>query len=95
MAPRPPRTPIKPRKPGPEALGYALGLLALVALLVACRGAPLGVPAADDYDYLDALLRPVDPFGPMGSIWYWRPLSRQLYFGALGNAFFTAPPSSP
>ena len=50
----------------------AVGLISMLALLLACRGAPLGVPAADDYDYLDALLRPVDPFGAMGSIWYWR-----------------------
>jgi hypothetical protein len=34
---------------------WAVGAVSLVALLLACRGAPLGVPAADDYDYLHSL----------------------------------------
>lgn len=70
-----------------------VGLAALAALLWASRGAPMGVPAADDYDYLHALRfdQPLDPLGPMGSLWYWRPLSRQLYFALLDGAFFTHP----
>jgi hypothetical protein len=52
-----------------------------------------GSPAADDYDYLYALRfeQPLDPWGPMGSVWYWRPLSRQAYFALFGDAFFAAP----
>ena len=74
-------------------IAAAVGAASLLALLVACRGAPLGIPAADDYDYLHALRfeRPLDWLGPMGSIWYWRPLSRQLYFTVLDGAFFQAP----
>jgi hypothetical protein len=65
----------------------------LSALAWACRGAPLGVPAADDYDYLHALRfeRPLDLLGPMGSLWYWRPLSRQVYFALFDGLFFRAP----
>ena len=68
-------------------------MAALATLFWACRGAPLGVPAADDYDYLHALRfeHPLDLLGPMGSSWYWRPLSRQLYFAVLDGSFFSAP----
>jgi hypothetical protein len=70
-----------------------VGGVALVALLWACRGGLPGVPVADDYDYLAALRfeHPLDPWGPMGSLWYWRPLARQLYFMLLDSLFFTAP----
>src|SRR5204863_5506824 len=45
------------------------GPLALVMLLLACRGAPLGVPVADDYTFLYTLRfqHPLDLFSPMGS----------------------------
>ncbi|MEP7028701.1 MAG: hypothetical protein ABI960_08905 [Candidatus Eisenbacteria bacterium] len=48
---------------------------------------------ADDYDYLHALRfeRPLDLLGPMGSLWYWRPLSRQAYFALLEGPLFQAP----
>jgi len=77
----------------PPRLGWLVGAVALAALLFACRGAPLGVPAADDYDYLYTLRfeHPLDFWGPMGSDWYWRPLSRQLYFLAVGPGLFPAP----
>src|SRR5690348_8720560 len=95
MPPRGSRNPVAPPAPAPrlDRAGYAVGLVALIALFWACRGAPLGVPAADDYDYLAALRAgpSLDWLGPMGSDWYWRPLSRQLYFSALGDTFFQAP----
>jgi len=95
MTPRASRTQTAPPAPRghSEWLGLGIGLASLLALLWACRGAPLGVPAADDYDYLAALTfdRPLDWLGPMGSIWYWRPLSRQLYFTVLDGTFFQAP----
>jgi hypothetical protein len=71
----------------------ALGAVALAALILACRGGLAGVPVADDYDSLFALRfeQPLDPFGPMGSLWYWRPLGRQVYFTLLSPLFFTAP----
>jgi len=54
---------------------------------------PAGVPAADDYDYLHTLRfqHPLDLWGPMGSLWYWRPLSRQIYFAVFDHSFFAAP----
>jgi hypothetical protein len=87
----PPARKAPPRSP--DWVGYGVGLAALAALLWACRGAPLGVPAADDYDYLHALRfgHPLDLLGPMGSLWYWRPLSRQLYFAVFDRVFFDAP----
>jgi hypothetical protein len=71
---------------------YALGALSLVILFWTCRRAPLGVPTADDYDYLYALrFHRFDFFSSMGSNFYWRPLGRQLYYAALQPFFFTAP----
>jgi hypothetical protein len=70
-----------------------VGFAAISALLWSLRGGMPGSPAADDYDYLYALRfeQPLDPWGPMGSVWYWRPLSRQAYFALFGSAFFEAP----
>src|SRR5437870_2914566 len=67
--------------------------LALVALLVACRGAPLGTAVADDYSFLARLAfqKPLDPFDSMGATYYWRPLSRQLYFSLVGPWLLAAP----
>jgi len=92
-APRPRTAAPPPSRRAEWAAALGVGVASLVALLWASRGALLGVPAADDYDYLAALRfeRPLDWLGPMGSIWYWRPLSRQLYFTALDGAFFQAP----
>jgi hypothetical protein len=71
---------------------YALGALALLVLLWACRRALLGVPAADDYDYLYALrFQHFDFFSSMGSNFYWRPLGRQVYYAALQPFFWNAP----
>ncbi len=88
---------VPPPAPPPRSWGgfvaALVGTAALAALAWACRGAPLGVPAADDYDYLHALRfeSPLDLLGPMGSLWYWRPLSRQAYFALFDGAFFQAP----
>jgi len=73
--------------------GLAIGLAALAALLWACRGAPLGTPATDDYTFLAALRfgRPLDWLGPMGAPYYWRPIGRQLYFSLFGPTMVTAP----
>ncbi len=75
-----------------DAAWLTIGGLAIVALLWACRGYPLGVPVADDYAFLARLaFHPLDAFDSMGATYYWRPLSRQLYFSALGNALLDAP----
>jgi len=70
-----------------------LGALAIAALLWSCRGYRLGVPVADDYSFLARLefQKPLDPFDSMGASYYWRPLSRQLYFSIIGHSLFTAP----
>ena len=59
-----------------------LPLAALLAMLWACSGGLPGVPVADDFAFLARVLfqRPLDPFDSMGASYYWRPLSRQLYF---------------
>jgi hypothetical protein len=71
----------------PERDWLAAGLLALIALLWACRGAPLGTAVADDYSFLYHLAfhHPLDPFDSMGATYYWRPLSRQIYFSAVSG----------
>jgi hypothetical protein len=88
------RAPSTPPAPGkrPGWTWLVTGPLALIALLAACRGALLGVPVTDDYTFLAALrFHPLDLLGPMGSPLYWRPLSRQIYFWALGPLLVTRP----
>ncbi|HVP14847.1 MAG TPA: hypothetical protein VMS88_04845 [Terriglobales bacterium] len=67
----------------PWVLAGALGIL---PLLWASRTPTLGVPVIEDYTFLHSLAwhRPVDIFGPLGFAWYWRPVSRQLYYFLVG-----------
>jgi tetratricopeptide (TPR) repeat protein len=62
-------------------------------LLWSSRGALLGVAVADDYSFLDALRfqSPLNWFGSMQAAFYWRPLSRQAYFSAIGPFLLAAP----
>jgi hypothetical protein len=62
-------------------------------LLVACRHALLGTAVADDYSFLADLTfrRPLDWLDSMGATFYWRPLSRQLYFSLVGPWLLQAP----
>ncbi len=52
------------------------------------RGAPWGVPVADDFDYLHRVILSGNHslLDGCGSIFYWRPLSRQLYFEVFWRA---------
>src|SRR5437773_1805907 len=70
-----------------------LGGLGIAALLWSCRGYRPGVPVADDYSFLARLefQKPLDPFDSMGASYYWRPLSRQLYFSLVGPWLLAAP----
>lgn len=70
-----------------------LAALAVVPVLFQMRGAPLGVPVADDFDYLHrvALSGVHTLLDGCGSIFYWRPLSRQIYFEALWRLILDAP----
>lgn len=72
---------------------FALALAALPVLLWVTRGAPLGTPVADDYDFLYWLRfhRPLSFFDAMGGGPYWRPVTRQLYVTLLAPAMFRAP----
>lgn len=74
-------------------MSWVLGALGLMALLWACRGAPLGAAVADDYSFLyrRAFQHPLDPFDSMGAAYYWRPLSRQAYFSLVGGWLLRAP----
>jgi len=74
----------------PWALAVAL---AVVPVLVAMRGGLPGEPVADDFGFLhDSWLRGrVDWLSGGGSPLYWRPLSRQLYYRALGPLVLSDP----
>src|SRR5215470_17266323 len=96
---RPPAAPAAPRR-GPPVLARIpawawplVGPLAMLVLLFACRGAPLGTAAVDDYSFLHWLRfrHPLDFFDSMGASFYWRPLSRQIYFLAVGPWLLQAP----
>lgn len=78
---------------GPEWLGPLAIVVASAALLWACRGFTLGAAVADDYAFLfrRCFQRPLDPFDSMGATYYWRPLSRQMYFSLVGGALPDAP----
>ncbi len=87
-SPSPP--PIPPLLRDPWAW-TSIGSALLLFLL--CRRAPLGEPVADDFDYLYR-----STFGPHGAwldgggaVMYWRPLSRQLYYGLFSNTLLHAP----
>lgn len=67
-------------------------LLAVLPILIHSWGALLGEPAADDYDFLyRALLNGGSWFDGGGSVIYWRPISRQLYYTVLGPLMLTHP----
>lgn len=88
-----PRTREAPASSGPRLPWGLLGALGILALLFAARTPTLGMPAADDYAFLTRLAfqHPLDLFGSMGADFYWRPLSRQLYFSLVGPWLLRAP----
>ena len=70
---------------------FAAAAAALLPLLKAI-GAPLGEPVADDFDFLHhALFGPRNLLDGGGALIYWRPLARQIYYGALGHWMLTSP----
>ena len=71
-------------------LGAAVASLLLLAW--ASRVARFGVPVADDFDFLYWLrFHRFTFFDSMGAPYYWRPVSRQLYFVLIDPILFTAP----
>ena len=100
---RRPKTKAPGRPAGPPAVAtprlrlsepawLAIGALSLLVLAWSCRGALFGVPVADDYDFLYWLrFRPFALFDSMGAPYYWRPVSRQLYFALVAPILYSAP----
>ena len=80
------------RPPSPSRVVVLEGAAA-ERLTKALRGAPLGTAVADDYAFLARLAfqRPLDPFDSMGAAFYWRPVSRQLWFALFGAWLERAP----
>jgi hypothetical protein len=63
-----------------------------VPLVARAWGAPLGQPFADDFHFLHhALFRPGGWLDGGGAVIYWRPLSRQAYFGLLAPLLLATP----
>ena len=71
---------------------WALLLCALPLVLHAAR-TPLGEPFADDYYFLRRALLPGanSLWDGGGSPLFWRPLSRQVYFGLFGRFMLAHP----
>src|ERR1041385_1632356 len=80
------------RGAGADPWLWALALCALPLVLHA-RSTPLGEPFADDFSFLERALLPGPHtlFDGGGSPLFWRPLSRQVYFGALGPFMLAHP----
>jgi hypothetical protein len=83
-----------PPASSPHEWRWALGgLVALAALAFACRGGLAGVPVADDYAFLERTsgLAPWSWFDSMGAAYYWRPVSRQLWFALVAPLLESQP----
>jgi len=76
-----------------EAACLASPLAAAAALAWSLRGAPLGTPVADDFEFLHRVTFGYDTglLGSMGASWYWRPLSRQAWFTLASPLLLAAP----
>ncbi len=95
------RKPIQTPGPGrnqsrpnvPERVWLTALPLAFFALLWSSRHAPLGTAVCDDYAFLLRLTfnHPLDWLDSMGAAFYWRPLSRQLYFLLVGPWLLQSP----
>jgi hypothetical protein len=84
-----------PARPGPRvspALALAGLGLGLALLAWTTRNALHGAPVADDFAFLAHVrLDRFDLFDGGGFPYYWRPLTRQLYYACLGDALLAAP----
>lgn len=68
-------------------------LLSVVPLVLHSLGAPLGEPFADDFDYLHRVLLggPLSFLDGGGSVLYWRPIGRQVYYSLLTPLILGSP----
>lgn len=94
--PRVPDASPQPGPPGPSGgrdRWLPVALLALVPLVLHTLGAPLGEPAAEDWDFLhQALLAGGSSFfDGGGSSAFWRPLPHQVYFALAGPLMLSRP----
>jgi len=91
---RSPAAPATARPPRWLELACLLSPLAAIAALAwSLRGAPLGTPVADDFEFLHRIVFRGDTglFGSMGATYYWRPLSRQAWFQLVAPLLLAAP----
>lgn len=89
----PPRRPVAaaPAKPFPIPAWAALPA-ALALLLFAARTPTLGTPVADDYAFMAwRRFHAFDLFDSFGAAYYWRPVSRQLWFTLVSPLLLHAP----
>lgn len=90
----PPAPPARARTPRWLEIACLLSPLAAAAALGwSLRGAPLGTPVADDWEFLHRVVFGHDTglLGSMGATWYWRPLSRQVWFPLVAPLLLAAP----
>lgn len=68
-------------------------LAAVAALAWSLRGAPLGTPVADDFGFVGRVVfgMKTDVFDSMSAAYYWRPLSRQVWFPLITPLVLAAP----
>jgi hypothetical protein len=76
-----------------ERIWCAAAVSSVLVLLWTCRHAPLGVPAADNYYFINWLKfhKPLSLWDTMGIGWYWRPITRQLYYTIFESTLFAHP----
>jgi len=83
-----------PARPAPWRDPWAwASALAVLPLVWHSRGAPLGEPVAEDFDFLHRALLTSDRslLDGGGSMAFWRPVAHQLYYLAFGPLMLTHP----
>ena len=84
---------LEPRFLSAPAMVGAILAAGLALLAWSTRNALPGVPVADDFDFLARvrLAPPIDFFDGGGFPFYWRPLTRQVYYALLGDTILSTP----
>lgn len=88
--------PVVPRPPAPPFLRdpwLLVSALAVLPALLFARGAALGEPVAEDFDFLRHVLLEGrwSWLDGGGSLSFWRPLSQQTYYGIFGRLMLDHP----
>jgi len=84
---------VTPPLPGLRDPWFWLSGAAVLLVVLKSLGAPLGEPAAEDFDFLHSalLLERHGIFEGGGSLSFWRPLAHQAYYSLLGGTILTRP----